>query len=560
MARRIPKPHLKLDSYKLDHRRQYPKKTTLVYSNLTARSAAHFTSPSFDNKVVVFGVQGFVKDFLIAEWNEGFFQRPKDEVLAEYKRRTDNFLGPDAVSTEHIAALHDLGYLPVVLKALPEGSRCNIKVPFLTIYNTLPEFFWLTNYLETVISDELWKQITVATITFEYRRILGKYVELTGSDIQFSNWQIHDFSMRGMSGAGDAAKTGAAHLLSSYGTDTLPAIDYLEDLYNCNVETELVAGSVPATEHSVMCMGGLEDEVGTFRRLVTEVYPSGIVSIVSDTWDFWNVITSTAATLKDVILARKENALGQAKVVFRPDSGDPVKIIAGLRVKELKRSKIVQWSAPGLNCDGIYVVDYSDAYGLEANYDAVNIEGKTYEFRVAHSKRIVLLNEVPEHVVKGSVECLWDIFGGTVTEKGFKTLNQRVGLIYGDSITLARCEAILQRLMDKGFSAGNIVFGIGSYTYQYITRDTFGMAMKATFGVVDGEDREIFKDPATGDKIKKSAKGLLYVQQVGDDFVLYDQQDWATEATGALRPVFADGQLLVDEQISVIRNRLQAIK
>lgn len=545
---RIPKPHLTLDSYKLDHRRQYPVGTEVVYSNLTARSSGHFSAPAgFDNKVAWFGLQGFVLDFLIEQWDIGFFSRRKEVVLAEYKRRTDNFLGPDAVTVDHMAALHDLGYLPIVIKALPEGSRVDIKVPFLTMYNTLPEFFWLTNYLETVVSNELWKQSTVATIAFEYRRVLNKYVELTGADLDFAWWQIHDFSMRGMSGYIDAGKSGAAHLLSSYGTDTLPAIDYLEDYYGADVTKELVAGSVPATEHSVMCMGGAgEAEIETFRRLITEVYPSGIVSIVSDTWDFWKVITEYANTLKPEIMGRTVNALGQAKVVFRPDSGDPVKIITGLRV-----------------------VAYDDLD--EDNYysaDVVSKDGKYYEFETTFcgDSCHCLLNtslgrEVPEHEVKGAVECLYDIFGGTLTNKGYKTLNQRVGLIYGDSITLERADDILSRLADKGFSAGNIVFGVGSYTYQYITRDTFGMAMKATYGVVNGVGREIFKDPVTDTGgVKKSARGMLRVERENGKFVLYDQQDAEGEAGGLLEEVFRDGKLVKFVTLAEIRATLQASK
>uniref|UniRef100_A0A183CQG2 Nicotinamide phosphoribosyltransferase n=1 Tax=Globodera pallida TaxID=36090 RepID=A0A183CQG2_GLOPA len=433
----------------------------------------------YDNKVVFVGLQGFVQEFLIEAWNEHFFKRPKDEVIADYVRRCDNFLGVNAVRTDHIEALHDLGYLPIVIKALPEGSRVDIKVPFLTIRNTLPQFYWLTNYLETVLSDELWQQITVATITYEYRRILNKYVKLTGSSPEFADWQIHDFSMRGMCGWQSAAKAGAAHLFVSRGTDTLPAIDYLEQYYGADVTKELVAGSVPATEHSVMCMGGMgEAELETFRRLITKTYPQGIVSIVSDTWDFWTVITKYTVALKEEILARKENVLGMAKVVFRPDSGDPVKIVAGLKVANGNEAS------------------YDLAYG---DFDVVRVEDKFYEFEVEYDKwegypvGYKLTNEVPEHIVKGAVECLWDIFGGDVgfvetthengdkSLKSYRTLNQRVGLIYGDSITLERAEQILQRLMDKGFSAGNIVFGVGSYTYQYITRDTFGMAIKATW-------------------------------------------------------------------------------
>lgn len=536
------KPHLLLDSYKVGHFAQYPEGTELVYSNLTARSAHHANMPaSFDNKVVFVGLQAFILETLIEAWNTGFFNRPKDVVLAEYKRRTDTFLGPDSVTVDHIAALHDLGYLPLCIKALPEGSRVDIKVPFLTVYNTLPAFFWLTNYIETIMSNELWKICTVATITYEYRRILNKYVELTGSAPEFADWQIHDFSMRGMSGYQDAAKSGAGHLFVSRGTDTLPAVDYLEQYYGADVEKELVAGSVPATEHSVMCMGGLEDEVETFRRLINDVYPTGIVSIVSDTWDFWNVITNTAAVLKEDILARKENALGQAKVVFRPDSGDPVKIIAGLKVRSVGNL----WREDG------------DAYDIEDAYDAISVDGKYYEFTASNIDQLELGREVPEHVVKGAVECLYDIFGGDVTDKGYKTLNQRVGLIYGDSITLKRAEEILKRLADKGFSAGNIVFGVGSYTYQYITRDTFGMVMKATYGVVNGVGRELFKDPATGDGVKKSAKGLLSVGYEDGKFVLYDQQNEFGESYGLLEQVFYNGVLTKQTTFAEIVERLK---
>lgn len=546
-------PQLILDSYKLGHIDQYPPGTEYVYSNLTARSAAHaHMGDQYDNKVVFVGLQGFVQEFLMEAWNEHFFARPKAEVLKEYKRRCDTFLGPDSVRTDHIAALHDLGYLPIVIKAVPEGSRVDIKVPFLSIKNTLPQFYWLTNYLETVLSNELWQQITVATITYEYRRILNKYVVATGSDLQFADWQIHDFSMRGMCGWQAAAKAGAAHLFVSRGTDTLPAIDYLEQYYGADVTKELVAGSVPATEHSVMCMGGNaidvelgNEELETFRRLITKTYPSGIVSIVSDTWDFWRVITEYAATLKEEILARKENALGQAKVVFRPDSGDPVKIIAGLKSMEL-----TSFGNKG----------YEEV--MLAEPDCIEFMGQYYEYSTFEKgfgrNGVALGNGIPLHIVKGAVECLWDIYGGDMTDKGYKTLNQRVGLIYGDSITLARAEEILKRLMAKGFSAGNIVFGVGSFTYQYITRDTFGMAIKATWGQVDGVGRNIQKDPKTGDGMKKSATGLLRVENEGGRFVLYDQQTPEQEKGGVMEQVFLNGHLTRFETFATIVERLKA--
>lgn len=506
-----------IDFYKVGHIAQYEKGTTEVYSNFTPRSArlAPVNKDTFDNKVVWFGLQGFVKEFLIDLFQDNFFCRPKDEVVALYKRRMDTALGQDSVSVEHIEALWDLGYLPIEIKSLPEGSRVNIRVPVFTIKNTLPQFFWLTNYLETVMSNELWKPATVATIAYEYRKLLLDFAEKTGAPKEFVDWQAHDFSCRGMSGYVDSMRSGAGHLLSFTGTDTVAAIDYVEDFYNADAEKELIGGSVPATEHSVMCLSGQENELETFRRLICDVYPSGIVSIVSDSWDFWRVITEYTVALKDEILARKPNALGMAKVVFRPDSGDPVLILTGYKDEEI-----------AANGDGTYTVRETG-------------------------------DVITESERKGAVECLWDIFGGTMTNKGFKVLNERVGLIYGDSITLQRAEAIMQRLMDKGFASCNTVLGVGSFSFQFNTRDTFGFAVKATSGVVNGVRRAVAKDPKTDSGVKKSAVGLLRVEKEGDDFVLYDNQTEGQEKLGELRTVFKDGELLVDESLATIRARLR---
>lgn len=484
-----------IDFYKADHRRQYPEGTEYVYSNFTPRSGK--LAPvleSYDNKVVFFGLQGFIKHFLIETWNQEFFAKPKADIVKAYKSRMDGALGVDAVPTDHIEALHDLGYLPIRIKALPEGSRVNMRVPMFTIINTKPEFFWLTNYLETSLSAGLWKSCATATLAYEYKKLLRDAAIKTGVDLEGIAIQAHDFSFRGMSGIHDAVQHGAGHLTSFIGTDTVAAIDYLENYYNA---AGVIGVSVPATEHSVMCMGTQEDEVETFRRLIEDLYPKGIVSIVSDTWDFWQVITDFTVALKDKILARQPNELGLAKLVFRPDSGDPVKIICG---------------DPDAPKD-------SPAY-------------------------------------KGAVQCLWDVFGGTYTSAGYKVLHERVGLIYGDSITLERAKRILEGLAAKGFASNNIVLGIGSYTYQYMTRDSFGFAMKATWGQVNGAGRDIFKDPKTDDGLKKSAKGLLRVEKDGEDFVLYDQQSSEQEAKGALEIVFEDGELQVDDTLGNIRDRL----
>lgn len=478
------------DGYKVDHRNQYPEKTELVYSNWTPRKSR---IPGID-KVVFFGLQYFIKEYLIKTFDRDFFQQPKDEVIRKYKRRINGYLGPDAITYGHVAALHDLGYLPIEIKALPEGTEVPIRMPMFTIKNTISEFFWITNFLETILSCVIWMPCTSATIARQYRKILDDYAEKTGGDPELVNWQGHDFSFRGMAGLEAAMMSGAGHLLSFTGTDSIPSIDFLEEYYGADAEQELVGGSVSATEHSVMCMGTQNDEIGTFRRLITETYPAGIVSIVSDTWDYWKVITAYIPVLKNEILAR------DGKVVIRPDSGDPIKIICG-----------DPDAAPG-----------SPAF-------------------------------------KGSVACLWETFGGTTTNKGYKLLDQHIGLIYGDSITIERCTEICRQLEAKGFASTNVVFGIGSYTYQYVTRDTFGFAMKATYGEVDGVGRPIFKDPKTDDGTKKSAKGLLKLtRNKAGTLQMEEMVTPEEEKEGLLEVIYKDGKLIKECTLAEIRALMKA--
>ncbi|WP_136667269.1 nicotinate phosphoribosyltransferase [Flavobacterium sp. H122] len=480
-------PLLLTDGYKVDHRRQYPDNTTLVYSNWTPRKSRI----EGVNEVVFFGLQYFIKKYILDEFQTQFFGQPKEKVVARYARRINTYLGENQVGTKHIEDLHDLGYIPMVFKALPEGSTVPLRVPMFTMYNTKPEFFWLTNYFETLLSAVVWMPCTSATIARQYRLVLDKFAEETSSMPEFVDWQGHDFSMRGMAGIEAAVISGMGHLLNFTGTDTIPAIDALETYYNANSELELIGGSVAATEHSVMCMGTTEGEYETFKRLICEVYPKGIVSIVSDTWDLWKVLTDYMPRLKAEIVNR------EGKVVVRPDSGDPVLIICG------------------------------------------NPDGKTEQER------------------KGVVELLWDVFGGSVNDKGYKELVPQIGAIYGDSITVDRATRICQKLKEKGFASTNVVLGIGSYTYQYNTRDTFGFAMKATYGEVDGIGREIFKDPITDDGTKKSAKGLMKIELNDGCYELKDQATWEEEQQGELQEVFRDGKLLVDDSLVAIRERMK---
>lgn len=537
----------------------------MVYSNFTPR-ASHLSNISdFNGKIVFFGLQHFIKKFLIENFNNHFFKTDKATVVAEYKTLMDQCLGLDMIPTDHIEALHDLGYLPLEIKGLPEGSLVPIKVPVLTVKNTKPEFFWLTNYIESVMSAYLWKMSVTATTARHYKKLCEKFAKETSGDLGVVPFQAHDFSFRGMSGVEDAAMSGAAHLTSFVGTDSVPAIKLLEKYYQADINDGLIGASVPATEHSVMCMGTKEAEVETFRRLTTELYPSGIVSIVSDTWDFWKVVTEYVTELKDEIMAR------DGKVVIRPDSGDPVKVICGSPYetyetieKAIGYEKELVWNQASEACEG----SYNDGGGEYTRIVKVGEDFFALVFEVIcnrHDKQYYYVEEVEEQgafpytptpAFKGAIQCLWEVFGGT-EEGGYKQLDSHIGLIYGDSITYDRAKAIFEGLKKKGFSSTNVDLGVGSYTYQYVTRDTYGFAMKATAGVVNGELREIFKDPITDDGTKKSLRGLLRVD-VDSEGELYarDQVSFEEERGGLLQIRFLDGKSMNETTLEKVRGNV----
>ena len=476
------------DFYKISHRAQYPPKTETVVSNWTPRG----TRMPGVTHAVNFSLQAFIKHYFVEYFQENFFDRPRQEVIDEYTRVIRYTLGVENPDATHIGALHDLGYLPLIVRSLPEGTRVPLRVPMFTIENTLPEFFWLTNYFETLLSAEIWQPTTSATTAFEYRKLFERFAAETGADPANVLFQGHDFSFRGMPGLEAAAASGAGHLLSFVGTDTIPSIIFHEYYYGANIETELVGASIPASEHSVMSAYGNEgtSEYDAFVRLITVVYPNGFVSVVSDTFNLWDVLDKYLPKLKAAVLAR------DGRLVIRPDSGDPVKIITGNPD-----------AAPG-----------SSEY-------------------------------------KGVVESLWDIFGGTINAKGYKVLDPHIGAIYGDSISLERAAAILQNLKDKGFASGNIVFGIGSFTYQYVTRDSLELALKATDVTVNGIEKAIFKDPITDLKhLKRSARGRVAVVRRDGELTLIDGLTATDIVEGdELRVVFRDGEPENIQTLSEIR-------
>lgn len=566
------------DGYKTSHPDQYIPGITLISDNFTPRSDKHAPKACQGKGVVVAGVQmalieltdHFDNNFFFTKEREAIEERSKEEgfvstllkgELEELKRRAIDpikkefsmYLNTD-FDTKYFEELWDLGYLPISVRALEEGTICPIRVPMLTIHNTREEFFWLPNFLETILSNLLWKPMTSATIALAYRKIFTKWADKTNPEGRdFVLWQGHDFSMRGLDSVYAAISSGIGHLTSFLGTDSLPTLQGARYYY---LEEGFVGGSVPATEHSVMCAGSKEGELETFRRLLA-TYPTGILSVVSDTWDLWNVCNNILPTIKDEILAR------DGKLVIRPDSGNPADILCGIDIMRFKDMSDLKdglndyfWDIFSENCDSNGYMDEDDVYasiGDQVYYvrgladvgkmhdyndndhyviDDVNLDIKEVELR-------------PEQ--RGVVSLLWDLFGGTESSTGYKILDSHIGAIYGDSITHEIAEEICRRLEAKGFASTNVVFGIGSYTYQYNTRDTFGFAMKATYieKLVDNKivGEAIFKDPVTDSGMKKSAKGLVKVVEEDGKIVLKDECTWdeVNAEDNLLKPVYING-------------------
>lgn len=563
-----------IDGYKVSHKEQYPAGTTQVYSNFTARNSKYFKQDTFDGNVVNFGMQ-YLVTYLHQLWADTFFSVPKTIAIKGIRDRLSAYSGHTDIS--HFEKLHDIGYLPITVKALPEGTLVPLQTPMLTITNTHPDYFWLPNYLETFISCELWHIIASATVSRQYLKVLTKWSDLTCDNAEHLPWQAHDFSMRGHTSIHSAAKSGAAHLLSFMGTDTIPSVDFLEHYYR-----DFTGHSIPASEHSTMTaqiqsripeLDIRDAETATFKDLLTRVYPSGIVSLVSDSYNFWDTLTITLPELKDTIMSR------DGRLVIRPDSGNPIDVICGtltnlesfsledcpdekimLKYAEEYMHERLTEETPHGEYGGDYTCDvvWNDTiYTLNYDPDWNRYDKKYYYIDNYGDKTPKILKTSPitnEH--KGSLQILWDIFGGTINSKGYKVLDPHIGLIYGDSITIDRANEICKRLEAKGFASSNVVFGIGSYSFVgSLTRDTFGMAIKATAITNRNKLVELYKDPV-GDSSKKSAKGLMRVDLINNEYVTQDQVSWEAEAGGCLVPIYSDGTILSRERFSTIKARL----
>ena len=493
-------PLLCCDFYKTAHADQYPVGLTKMVSYYTPRMSRLDDT----DKVTMFGLQAFIKEYLIDAFNENFFGKPLNDVLAEYDRVLGSTIGTGGVGHDRIRALYELGHLPLEIRALPEGVRSDIHVPQIEVSNTHPDFVWLVNSIETMLSATMWHTQASAEVGYRYRQIVNEYAERTCDDSVARSRLLGDFSMRGQESVESATKSSAAFCLSFLNTATVPAILWLENNYNCDCAKEPVAFGALSTAHSVMCSNFAIDgaEVTHIRRLLTEIYPHQSFSMVSDSYDYWNLVDNILPQLKDEILEH------DGCLSIRGDSGDPVEIVTQTVFK------------------------------------------------------------------------LWDIFGGTVNSKGYKVLDPHVKAIYGDSITPQRCKEVYRLLEEHGFAINNVSLGVGSFSMQCLetfegvstpygtqqnkvyapyTRDTFGIAVKATYAEdKDGKPIMIFKNPKTDNgHFKKSQRGCCRVFKTTAGYGYEDGLTWAeAQDENELAIVFKNGEFIKTYTLQEVRNNL----
>lgn len=578
----LTNPLLMIDFYKATHSEQYPRGLTRMVSYYTPR----MSRLGDVDKVTLFGLQAFIKEYLIEGFNTHFFNRPLDMVIEEYKRTLDNTMGEGSYEVDKIVNLYNLGYLPLQISALPEGTRSNIGVPQIEITNTHSDFVWLVNTIETMLSCTMWHTQVSAEVGYRYRKIVEKYVDMTcNSTIQPAN-VLGDFSMRGQQSVESATKSSAGWLLSFNNTATVPAIRWCEKYYNCDVRKDTIGRGAISTEHSVMCSNFAVDgdEITQVQRLLREIYPNHSFSMVSDSYDYWNMVTNILPQCKEDIMAH-EGYIG-----IRGDSGDPIEVIAGKEIYNFKDQEEFDWF---LNDSDRWAQDVFDGVEYDSDligyfngeYIKIHVACEWMNERGAYTDRkyyfvdgynvMIERNYQPTAEDMGTVWALWQTFGGKENSKGYKELDPHVKAIYGDSITPYRCEQIYRRLAEKGFAISNVVLGVGSFsmmclenyndetdefTYSPYTRDTFGIAVKATYAEdADGNPIMIYKQPK-GCDWKKSQKGCCVVTHDENGNYFYEDGFTWTDCDESddndLVTVFKDGKMVREWNLDGIRTRM----
>lgn len=488
-----------IDFYKACHHDQYPKGLTKLVSYFTPR----MSRIDGQDKLVMFGLQAFIKEYLIENFNEYFFNRKKSEVIGEYKTIMDATLGVGAYDLGKIEALYDFGYLPLDIRAIPEGLRVDIKTPMIEISNTHPKFVWLVNTIETMMSCSLWHTMLSANVGYMYKQIVNKYYDLTVEDGVPRSAALGDFSMRGQESVESAVRSSAAFCLSFRNTATVPAALWLKQYYGAHPENPkavVVRGAI-STEHSVMCSNAAidGDERTMVKRLLTEIYPHHSFSMVSDSYDYWRMVDEIIPSLKKEILEH------DGKLLIRGDSGDPVEIVT--------KTVFHLW----------------DTFGGTVN-------SKGYKVLDPHIGAIYGDSITPQRCQK-----IYEI----LMQNGFACNNVSLGV---GSFSM---QCLEQR--DEN----------GDLRYAPYTRDTFGIAVKSTYAEDENGDAiEIYKNPKTDSgRFKKSQKGccavhydVAYDKFTYQDGLTFKQAD--EDENNMLLPVFKDGQMIYEFTLDQVRDNL----
>ena len=585
-------PLLLIDFYKACHAEQYPHGLTRMVSYYTPR----MSRLSDIDEVTMFGLQGFIREYLIEGFNDNFFNRPEEEVMAEYERIMTYTLGKDACDVEKIRKLHKLGYLPIGIAAIPEGMRTKVGVPQIEIWNTHPDFVWVVNTIETMLSCSMCHTQVAAEVGRRYRKVVDKWVEKTCDPTVNPRKMIGDFSMRGQHSVESAIKASAAWLLSFDNTATVPAIMWLEDNYNCDCTKETVGFGAISTEHSVMCSNYAVDgdEITQIKRLLTEIYPNHNFSMVSDSYDYWRLVTELLPQCKEEIMNHNGTLL------VRGDSGNPVEILAGKNIYHLdpveyedelfvNKDYTVDWLAEwaydnSIENSATYYFRMDDRYfavAVDVNWSYERGAWTDHEYDFVDNYTFGWEEIQPNAELLGTVWALDQIVGHTINSKGYKVLNPKLKAIYGDSIIPDYANEVYRRLEKQGYAANNVVMGAGSMSMMALvgrdadtnslvfagecngtncgpyTRDTFGIAVKATYAEdKDGNPIMIYKQPKAL-SWKKSQKGCCEVALDGQSYT--DGHTWEERDdsfNNLLRLVFGNGEFYKEYSLEQVKENM----
>lgn len=658
-------PLLLCDYYKLVHNKLYDPRITKLVSYYTPRSSR---LPMGKNQtVIMFGLQGFIKEYLIDNFNKNFFEKDINDVLSEMKEFLDETFESDDSFLSKIRSLHELGYIPLCIRAIPEGSKAKIGCPMIELSTTHDNFPWIGEFIESMISSYIWKPMIDANVAHWYRNIVNRYYDETVDDSVPRNTAMSEFGFRGADSPESGVHSGAAWLTSFKSTATCGAIKFIEKYYNESIKGRNIGGGLRSTEHSIMCssyaLDGLDyicldnefyknwnskdivdfsyfktkainfikvysqgynssggkkklninkcilnfdgesyifsgdsenidivkwhgAEESFIKNLITKLTPTGNISMVSDSYDYWNVVTNILPRLKSEILKRN------GTLYARGDSGNPIKIVSGyvdlsdmLGIQEdnLNKGDILYKVTSEIILSGESGSDYVISVDTE-DYCCVH-DSKNY-YRIEYNDNIdryIVGEEISWYETKGTVEVLYDLFGGYENSKGFKVLDDHIRAIYGDSITHRRSELIYEILRLKRFASNNVSLGAGSFSfhayedhdtgllYPY-TRDTYGAAVKATYCEWVDEDGNVHelgfcKDPRTNDNtdvIKKSMKGCCKVSisdpdESGECHYFLDRDGLSYNESlkeSSMIIVFKNGELTKETSLNEIRDRL----